>query len=462
MSQLLETELQDFDITINQILFDYDKTVMPVPDIEFEPHLLISKVRKHYMEHIIKLLSINYESNQRLNNKNLRLPSAIWRCAKNIEMTAAQTCMVVQIYRKNIVAVIKQLKQDTKKGKLYKTLYDYVKTPPENEKKVQTLFTMSNVSSCQCTCNQKRKRRYESESPESKKNVNKSTTNIVTSTKQLNQHKISSEPLLQIDGKNDKTAYTENHYSNLPPIVTAETQGSDDLLRQLEILFKEDHNDDDIFEQSLCSVPNSSNEKTDKNIKEITEKGSEIQNENLIKNPDQSFDERLATFAGQLVKNNDNITTKPSVQKNKRMSNKWLCEEYFLKSQLFEILDQLRDCNRAKFSRVKGILQDLFGEDSDDEGVMSPLEETQEFITSCKERIAPWVVKVLTPFYIKGHIKGKVLFKSVAKHLIRLIYQCSKYPSEFEVKTFVNDFLESHKNIRCEADFKQFRIENFS
>lgn len=79
------------------------------------------------------------------------------------------------------------------------------------------------------------------------------------------------------------------------------------------------------------------------------------------------------------------------------------------------------------------MLADFFGDDSDDEGVISPLDETQEFIISCKERIAPWVVRMLTPFYIKNRIKGKALFKSVAKHLIRLIYQCNKYPSKYKL-----------------------------
>lgn len=77
------------------------------------------------------------------------------------------------------------------------------------------------------------------------------------------------------------------------------------------------------------------------------------------------------------------------------------------------------------------MLQDLFGEDSDDETVVSPLEESSDFIISCKERIAPWVVKILTPYYVKGRIRGKSLFKSLAKHLIKLIYQCSKYPCEY-------------------------------
>lgn len=69
-------------------------------------HGLFFQVRKHYMEYLIKLLSVNYENNQKLLNKNIYLPSAIWRCAKNIEMKAAQMCMMAQLYRKHIVAEV--------------------------------------------------------------------------------------------------------------------------------------------------------------------------------------------------------------------------------------------------------------------------------------------------------------------------------------------------------------------
>lgn len=90
--------------------------------------------------------------------------------------------------------------------------------------------------------------------------------------------------------------------------------------------------------------------------------------------------------------------------------------------------------------QIKELLANLFGDDSEDEGVMSPLEETPEFTVSCKERIAPWVVKLLTPYFFKGRIKGKALFKAVAKHLIKLIYQCSRYPGEllFVIFTLFN------------------------
>ncbi|CAK1593852.1 unnamed protein product [Parnassius mnemosyne] len=466
MSQLTVEEGYS-DKIVHEMLFEYDKTFMPVPDIEYEPHLLISKVRKHYMEHIIKLLSINYENNQRPHTKNIHLPSAIWRCAKNIEITAAQTCMVVQLYRKNIISVIKELKQDTKKGKLFGKLCEYVYQPPQNEKKVQTSLSKSSDCTCQCICNQRKKRRRESDpSKQSGVDFVTSTTSNTSIDNYKDQSEKLAEPSLHAGIENSDLTQKKNCLD--PPLhMSIESQDSDELMQQLEKLFQEDYNDDDLFEGSLCNIPSSSMcevnpnklpEESNNNLKlEIQNKRSDIKT-----SEQQSFDERLSSIAGQLVNNfESNTITKPVQQKNKRSgSSKWLCEEYFLKLRLFEMLDQLRDCNRAKLARIKEILVDLFGDDSDDEGVMSPLEETQEFITSCKERIAPWVVRTLTPFYIKGGIKGKALFKSVAKHLIRLIYQCSKYPSEYEVKSFVSDFLESHKKIRCEADFKQFRIEN--
>ncbi|XP_013139597.1 PREDICTED: probable serine/threonine-protein kinase DDB_G0288147 isoform X2 [Papilio polytes] len=395
MSQIWETEGQHSDDIVDQILLDYDKTIMSIPDIENEPHLLISKIN--------------------------------------------------------------ELKQDTTKGKLYKTLYDFLNTTPKNEKRVQTTLNKSNNCTCQCTCNQRRKRRRE--------NIqNQTITDNVTSTP--------SEKLLDPSNNSPEQTITKltevsvMTMNNVPPETPLHTQNvepqdSDNLLRQLEILFQDDNNEDDIFEQSLWNDPNPANEEIpNDNNKDNCEPVNIIESNNIsTANITQSLDEKLASLAGHFVENNDN-NTKSTNKKTNPTSNKWLCEEYFMKLQLYEILDQLRDCNRAKLARVKDILKDIFGEDSDDEGVMSPLEETPEFVRSCKERIAPWVVKVLTPFYIKGRIKGKALFKSLAKHLIRLIYQCSKYPNEYEVKSFVNDFLESHKVIRCEADFKQFRINN--
>ncbi|XP_013186298.1 uncharacterized protein LOC106131672 [Amyelois transitella] len=453
---------------IDKLISDYDDTFMPLPDIEFQPHLLISKVRKHYMEYIIKLLSLNYETNQRLLNKNIYLPSAIWRCAKNIEMNAAQTCMVVQLYRKNVTELIKDIKKDTTKGKLNKKLYECLRNAPSNEKKLQTTLVRSKDCTCQCTCSQ-RKRPRVLESPQKQKLglLTESSNNSTAQPQVEKPVESQSCPVPQILQISNNANQTSN-ISQAPTRISVESQDSDELLLQLEKLFQGDPNDDDIFEGTFCDTYDFATNDDNKKIQTALETNSQLITDKQCVIEDhaaqiKSLDERLASLTGLLANNSDNIIQqKQEAPKQKRNSSKWLCEEYFLKVKLHEKLDLIRDTNRKKLSRIKQILSDLFGDDSDDEDVVSPLDETADFVISCKERIAPWVVKLLTPYYIRGRIRGKALFKSLAKHLIRLIYQCSRYPSEYEVQSFVNDFLDNHKMIRCEADFKQFKIDNLA
>ncbi|CAG9793430.1 unnamed protein product [Diatraea saccharalis] len=476
------SELSDSDHAVDLLVNEYDTTSMPLPDIEFEPHLLISKVRKHYMEYIIKLLSINYENNQKLLNKNIYLPSAIWRCAKNIEMKAAQTCMVVQLYRKNIVAAITELKNDTKRGKLNKKLYECLRKPSVNEKKLQTTLSNTIDCHCQCVCNKRKKFRKTTISP---KTIPNEISNMSTNVK--NDVSIYNIPVIanlqadspQVADINYTTAskksplsinVNQTKFSDLshnPPRMSIESQDSDELMMQLEKLFQCDSQEDELFEGPLYDNLETSLQDDLTKKKECNETQLNQPHESVISNHTaqiKSLDERLASLTGLLVNNFDNNVQHEKVENpksnHKPSTSKWLCEEYFLKAKLFELLDQIGDCNRKKLARIKEMLTELFGEDSDEECIMSPLEETPEFVISCKERIAPWVVKLLTPYYIKGRIRGKSLFKALAKHLIRLIYQCSRYPQEYEVNSFVSDFLQNHKMIRCEADFKQFRIEN--
>ncbi|RVE50427.1 hypothetical protein evm_004964 [Chilo suppressalis] len=471
----------DSDHLIDQLINECDETSMPLPDIEFEPHLLISKVRKHYMEYIIRLLSINYENNQKLLNKNIYLPSAIWRCAKLMEMKAAQTCMVVQLYRKNIVAEITALKEDTKKGKLNRKLYECLRKPPENEKKLQSTLSYTIDCNCQCVCSKRKKIRKTSTSPkviqkEETKSyfISNMKTNVPTYNIPVIANLQADSP--QVTDNFGKTSVDSSflttvnqtkspNMSHNPPRMSIESQDSDELMMQLEKLFQCDSHEDDLFEGSLCDNIETTLQDNITNIKKSNETEPNTPQVTVIENHTaqiKSLDERLASLTGLLVNNTDNVfQEKAEIPKNnKSNTSKWLCEEYFLKSKLFEVLDQIGDCNRKKLARIKEMLKELFGDDSDEECIVSPLEETSEFVISCKERIAPWVVKLLTPYYIKGRIRGKSLFKALAKHLIRLIYQCSRYPQEYEVTSFVSDFLQNHKMIRCEADFKQFRIEN--
>ncbi|CAF4842098.1 unnamed protein product [Pieris macdunnoughi] len=444
--------MDDNDQMIEKWIQEHDNSVIPLPEIEFEPHLLISKVRKHYMEHVIKLLALNYENHQKLLNKNIYLPSAIWRCAKIIETTAAQSSMVINLYRRNIVTMINQVKADTNKGKLNKKLFECLKKPPENEKKSQTTLTMGKDCPCVCTCYQRKKIRRDKPPFDDNETLILNNTNFDGITQVKATQVDTSCQMLNADKTNENLSLTQKSHD------------ADEVMQQMEKLFEGGTNDDDIFDGIFSNAYDVAFSEDIKKLNNDIQNKTNQNNCIIEHHADQisSLDKRLTSLSQALTKNTETEThnTKIEATKSSKLSNKWICEEYFLKVKLNELLDQLRDCNRAKLLRIKNLLADLFGDDSDDEGVMSPLEETSEFITSCKERIAPWVVKLLTPYYTKGRIRGKALFKSLAKHLIRLIYQCSKYPEEYEVKDFIQDFLKNHKMIRCEADFKQFRIEN--
>lgn len=372
-----------------------------------------------------------------------------------------------------LISKVNELKRDTAKGKLNKKLYSYLHKPPENDKKTQTSNTMKNVN-CQCS-HVKRKRHRESTSP---KQDDKQLSSLVSNDKSNTSVAANSHC---------QTAYPPLASNNLPPMQTqtevptvepvqhmaplqnkrmsVESQDSDELMMQLEKLFQGDANDDDLFEGALYDKLDTTQEdQTKKNTTLLDNTVNNSRQDAVIENHAaqiRSLDERLANLAGMLVSNDNNVPQKTDVQKQRRSgSSKWLCEEYFLKQKLHELLDQIGDTDRKALDKIKEKFAYLFGYDSDDEEILSPLDETPEFVVSCKERIAPWVVKLLTPYYIKGHIKGKGIFKALAKHLIRLIYQCSRYPEEYEVTSFVSDFLKNHKTIRCEADFKEFRIEN--
>ncbi|CAG9568016.1 unnamed protein product [Danaus chrysippus] len=335
------------------------------------------------------------------------------------------------------------MKKTTKHGLLYKKLYECLHYQPQNEKKTQTYPKLDDTCNCKCVCSLKKKIKKSSQSPKNSyypESIGSENPQIALKTDSLKE--------AQLSNQNCNTSIVNEN-------LKTEPKESDDLMLQMEELFKGDPNDDDIFDSALCDSNNTNNTEEIKALNEMQVNTSipidALQEQASCPN------ERLSLLSGVPVSNETN--SQCTKTKNNRVS-KWLCEEYFMKIKLYELLDQIRDSDRKKLARIKQRLEELFGDVSDDEDMVSPLDESPELIMSCKERITPWVVKILTPYYVNGRIRGKALFKALAKHLIKLIYQCSKFPYEYEVESFIKDFLNNHRMIRCEADFKQFKIEN--
>ena len=234
------------------------------------------------------------------------------------------------------------MKTNTKKGLLFKKLYDCLHYPPHNDKKTQTTFSNCN---CQCSCNERKKFKKISQSPKTANSMQIQPSD---------QTRPTGDPLSERMLTSQMESNAPENISNdmtlsekLKDQMTMEIQSSDELMQQLEKLFQGDPNDDDLFDATLCAPENPQKIKESledtQNSLEIVKDGQEPQNKCL--------DERLTLLSGILV-NNDCSSQNLSNQNKKSRPSKWLCEEYFQKVKLFELLDQIRDCDRNKLTRV--------------------------------------------------------------------------------------------------------------
>lgn len=257
------------------------------------------------------------------------------------------------------------MKNDTKKGKLNKKLYECLQRPADNEKKIQT--TLDTSEYCNCSYSAKQKRRkiseatcFETENKSSEyKYETKNGYNAVNQIPVIIDSAVDFQP--QLENEDEPTVHNES--SNIDPSssvrMPVDALDSDELMMQLEKLFQSDTNDDDLFDGALCNIPNLMiNDNTKRDLNANCENTNYLQNdETSIRTQvpqTKSLDERLASLAEVLVNKPDNTLHQIQETNNERkyVSNKWNCEEYFLKLRLFEMLDKIGDCNRKKLLRV--------------------------------------------------------------------------------------------------------------
>ncbi|XP_076232726.1 uncharacterized protein LOC143178129 [Calliopsis andreniformis] len=139
--------------------------------------------------------------------------------------------------------------------------------------------------------------------------------------------------------------------------------------------------------------------------------------------------------------------------KQKRRTNSiWFVERVYQVSKLKAKMTELSLKNYRRHGRVKEKFIELFGE-SDDEEMMpdSPI-CIEEHLTACKERIAPWIVKHLMPFYKKRRIKDRQLFKVVAKHIADMLIIENTFPEQNCVSKYIETYFKNKKFIKTKQD----------
>ncbi|XP_076287503.1 uncharacterized protein LOC143212518 isoform X2 [Lasioglossum baleicum] len=142
----------------------------------------------------------------------------------------------------------------------------------------------------------------------------------------------------------------------------------------------------------------------------------------------------------------------PETKQKRRMHSIWFVERVYQVSKLKAKMTELSLKNYGKHGRIKEKFLELFGE-SDDEETMPDLPICiEEHLTACKERIAPWIVKHLMPFYKKRKIKNRQLFKVVAKHIADMLIIENTFPEQDCVSKYIETYFKNKKFIRTKQD----------
>lgn len=108
----------------------------------------------------------------------------------------------------------------------------------------------------------------------------------------------------------------------------------------------------------------------------------------------------------------------------------WFVERVNQVSKLKAKMTELSLTNYRRHGRVKEKFLRLFGEFEEEEMMPDSPICIEEHLPACKERIAPWIVKYLMPFYKKRRIKDRQLFKAVAKYITDMLIIENTFPGE--------------------------------
>uniref|UniRef100_A0A182SXZ5 Uncharacterized protein n=1 Tax=Anopheles maculatus TaxID=74869 RepID=A0A182SXZ5_9DIPT len=135
----------------------------------------------------------------------------------------------------------------------------------------------------------------------------------------------------------------------------------------------------------------------------------------------------------------------------------WPCELHMQRMKLRNLLVKIAEDNYRRYERlVQSQFVTLFGEDDGEEQDLGPyspsIELNEVLVSSCRQRIAKWVVQALMRPLNDGLIANRFLFKKLAKRLADGIIYMNQYPDKKFIRNYVNDYFCSHAKINSIDD----------
>lgn len=436
-----------------------------IDSIDLPAHRLTGKVRCQYLKYLQGLLEINYStwSGTVESYENVTFsPDEIKRCAESIEMKAVQSCMIASLYRKYILNTISKIRKETTECSLHPNLVNIKFTPKIIKKECNHVSVQTDGLE---TCLHEEPAADLPDVPamsldekirnfEAKMQItNRKSKSTSKRSKSKKQAKSSSEIKQKLAKTSANLPEPMNTSECVPkPVVEnapatgesiAKEPEDDHIIRELEAMF-DNGDEENIFDSCENQV------QINAIINEI-EKFDPHQVEVHPKTPHPRSPE-----LNESTEVNPHPVEHPSSKEADLKKSLWPCEYHMQKMKLRELLSNIADADYFKYERIRLRFIELFGEDEEEEDELGPyspsIELNEVLISSCRQRIAKWVVQLLMKPLNDGLIGNRFLFKKLAKHLADSIIYTNQYPNQKYIKNYIVDYFCTHPAILSVED----------
>ncbi|XP_031368119.1 uncharacterized protein LOC116186071 [Apis dorsata] len=504
------TSLEDINDLLSISIPSLSANKFHIPtDLNDEFLRLTTTVRAVYFSYLHKCLLTNYILCYK--EKNEDIPSSqLKKCANEMELLAVRSSLEATLYRQNMLKLISDVKSHTSEKKAYKKLIIFLETPSTKvDIGVQTINTWAELeradniqsicitSNCEELSLHKETPKYKEEDDINNEsedydissqlticnNITSPTVNSthfhdkiqnkfdIKSDEEVNKKMIVDEETMKEDS-NIFNYIKDNSNSQIPNqsnIQNDDENSQDSLLQHMEDMFCDSDDSSDLMtliekhsgvtkanmdKEINALLPHNSNgsiNMPENNIKINSVKNTNIKtlNTNTEKYSFSYYKEMKTRQTNKLLP----VESETIENKHKRRINSiWFVERVYQVSKLKAKMTELSLKDYRRHGRVKEKFIELFGETDDEEMMPDSPICIEEHLTACKERIAPWIVKHLMPFYKKRRIKDRQLFKIVAKHVADMLIIENTFPEQDCVSKYIETYFKNKKFIRTKQD----------
>ncbi|XP_011167673.1 uncharacterized protein LOC105201376 [Solenopsis invicta] len=435
---------------------------------------LTPMVRAVYLSYLHECLLRNYTTCYKQNND---IPNIqVKKCADQMELHAVQLALETSLYRQNMLKMIADVKSHTINKKAYKRLIIFLEKPKDRiDCAIQTDDTWMDLEGmCQTNVQNVSITSVDCEKPSQiALPIVDSNSFCESAIEDYNETDALQSSYVTKDESDDASQgikiqdQIDSHIMDNVSVKNDDENSQDSLLQHMQDMFCESDDSSDLT-RLIEKHSGVTKANIDKEINKICLEadiagsnlfhvplGNNVSKPNLAKVSEGriSFSRYKEMQSRKAIKQkgiNANETIE-SKQKQK-MSAIWFVERVHQVSKLKDKMTELSLTNYRRHGRIKEKFLRLFGEFEEEDMMPDSPICIEEHLPACKERIAPWIVKYLMPFYKKRRIKDRQLFKAVAKYITDMLILENTFPEQECVSKYIEDYFKNKKFIKNKQD----------